>query len=256
MRNEMPIGFFDSGLGGIGVLAHAVKALPNEHFIYFGDSANAPYGTKSAEEVRALTLDAVSRMAMEGIKALVVACNTASGAAAAKLRETYNFPIIALEPALKVAEENHQSGIIPVLATPLTLASAQYAKLQEKFGSHAAPLPCPGLMEFIEREEMDSDALHRYLAKLFKPFEGMEIDSVVLGCTHYLFIRGAIKKNLPEATRVVDSNEGVIRQLQRKLEENGLLRSSASPGSLTIRSSSGLEKETQMWRMLRLISSG
>jgi glutamate racemase len=255
MRNEMPIGFFDSGLGGIGLLAHSVKALPNERFIYYGDSANAPYGTKSAEKVRSLTMDAASLMVNEGIKALVVACNTASGAAAAKLREIYDFPIIALEPALKVAEEHHLSGIIPVLATPLTLASVQYAKLHEKYGTHAVSLPCPGLMEFVEREELDSNDLYRYLKELFKPFEGSEIDAVVLGCTHYLFIRGAIQKSLPESVRIIDSNEGVTRQLQRKLEEYGLLRSDAATGGISIHSSGGPEKENQMLRMLRLISS-
>jgi glutamate racemase len=110
-------------------------------------------------------------------------------------------------------------------------------------------------MEFVEREELDSNDLYRYLKELFKPFEGSEIDAVVLGCTHYLFIRGAIQKSLPESVRIIDSNEGVTRQLQRKLEEYGLLRSDAATGGISIHSSGGPEKENQMLRMLRLISS-
>ncbi len=252
MRGEPAIGFFDSGLGGISVLAAAMKALPNERFLYYGDSANAPYGTKTAEDVSRLTSRAVREMAEEGIKALVIACNTASGAAAAGLRERYAMPIIALEPALKLAHETHAHGAILVMATPLTFENENYRRLFTHYGSHAVSLPCPGLMEFVEREELDSPELDRYLEELLRPFMGEDIDAVVLGCTHYLFLRNPLARHLPEGTRILDGNDGVVRQLQKKLAENGLTAPYGAKGGVTLRSSGGQKKAEQMERMLTL----
>ena len=251
MGKEQAIGFFDSGLGGISVLAAAVKELPHERYYYLGDSANAPYGTKSDAEVLRLTTAGVERLIDQGIKALVIACNTASGIAAESLRQKYHFPIIALEPALKVAAQARESGVILVLATPLALNSRKYQNLYDQYGEHSVSLPCPGLMDFVEREELDSPALDRYLDGLFSPFIGQDIDSAVLGCTHYLFLRDAITRHLPRKTKIIDSNQGVVRQLKNKLIIDGLLVDAHESGEVTFLSTGGPEKILQMERMLQ-----
>ena len=248
------IGFFDSGLGGISVLADAVKALPREDFLYLGDSANAPYGVKAPDEVLRLVRNAAGGLARMGVKALVIACNTASSVAASALRGEYAFPIIALEPALKPAAESGGTGAILVMATPLTLSSKSYRRLHARYGERAVPLPCPGLMEFVEREELDSPGLHEYLDNLLSPFSGQQVDAAVLGCTHYLFLREAIRSHLPRGTRLMDSNAGVVRQLIRRLEGENLLTQSPGPGKVEIVSTGGRDKAEQMERMLRRYS--
>lgn len=255
MKNAQPIGFFDSGLGGLSVLAYVRHHLPEERFLYLGDSANAPYGTKSDAEVLELTKNAVARLVDLGIKALVVACNTATGIAINELRARYDFPIIGLEPALKAADDTHKDGLILVLATPLTLASAKYATLYEKYGRHARSLPCPGLMDFVEAEDLDSQALHSYLADLLKPYKNEKIDSAVLGCTHYVFLRHAVARHLPAGTRLLDSNEGVTRQLIRKLDEYRLRSEGGEKGTLRFLSTGGTEKTEQMLRMMTKVQS-
>lgn len=252
MNQNNAIGFFDSGIGGISVLADAIRALPYENFIYLGDHKNAPLGTKTDMEVRSLTREAVDLLRREGIKALVIACNTATAAAVADLRQTYAFPIIGLEPALKLAEMHRHKGIILVMATPLTLSSNKYALLYQQFGRHAISLPCPGLMDFVEREDFDSPALHQYLQDLFAPFDEQVIDSVVLGCTHYLFLKDAIKKSLPDGIRLVDSNQGVVQQLIRRLRAENLISSLRQQGQVRLISTGGSQKEDQMHRMLEL----
>ncbi|MDI9520858.1 MAG: glutamate racemase [Bacillota bacterium] len=255
MKSAQPIGFFDSGLGGLSMLAYARHHLPNEHFLYLGDSANAPYGIKSDTEVLELTKSAVAQLVDLGIKALVVACNTATGIAINALRAQYDFPIIGLEPALKYANDTHKDGLILVLATPLTLESAKYAALYEKHGQRARSLPCPGLMDFVENEDLDSQELHHYLNDLFEPYQNIKIDSVVLGCTHYVFLRHAMAQHLPAGTRLLDSNEGVTRQLIRKLDEFNLRSDSTEKGGLSLLSTAGAEKAEQMHRMIKKVQS-
>lgn len=250
MDKTQAIGFFDSGLGGLSVLSAAIKQLPRERFIYLGDNANAPYGTKSDSEVRRLTLSAVKSLASHGIKGLVIACNTATGAAVEDLRAQYDFPVIGLEPALKPAAQDRRNGIILVMATPLTLGSDKFGLLFQRYGEHAVKLPCPGLMDFVERGEFSSPALSAYLEALFLPYRAETIDSVVLGCTHYLFIRQAIKAHLPEETRVFDSNDGVIRHLIRRLSEHRLLAGPDQTGSVELYSTGGDVKTAQMKAML------
>ena len=222
-QQERPIGVFDSGVGGIGTLAALTKELPAERFIYYGDMANAPYGTKSTEQVQALVRDVVSRLEAEQIKALVIACNTATGAAAAMLRAEKSYPVIGMEPALKPAEEHWQGGQILVMATPLTLRQEKFFSLMERFGAHAVPLPCPGLMELVERE--DEEGARQYLTDLFSGWQLDRIDAVVLGCTHYVFLRPMIREMLPERILITDGNAGTARQLRRVLAEKHLLSS-------------------------------
>ncbi len=240
------VGVFDSGAGGLSVLAEMVKTLPCEDFLFYGDQKNAPYGTKSPEEVRRLAEEAAEKLTGLGAKALVIACNTATARAAASLREKYDFPIIGMEPAIKPASLLRHGGIVLAMATPSTLASEKYAVLSEKYGEGVVPLPCPGLMEFVERGMLRGEEVEGYLHRLFAPFSGEQVDAVVLGCTHYVFLHDAIRACFPPETAIVDGNAGTARQLKRRLEETGLLRRSGAPGRVTILSSLGKEGEERL----------
>lgn len=230
MQKNAPIGIFDSGSGGISVLRTALRMLPNERFLYFGDTANAPYGTKTEEEVIALAKNVAERLLDEGCKALVIACNTATCAAAATLRAMYpDLIIIGMEPALKLAHDLRPEGDILVLATPVSLSSNKYRLLYTAYGEHAHSLPCPGLMDFVERGDIDSDELKAYLKDKLSPFlqNGNIPAAVVLGCTHYVFLKETIRSLLPEETLVLDGNEGTVRQLGRRLMQQELLADAA-----------------------------
>lgn len=190
-----PIGVFDSGLGGISVLRACVRLLPQENFLFFGDSANAPYGEKSLDQVRALTLSAVDRLLEQGVKGIVVACNTATSAAIGLLRQLHpGLPIIGIEPAVKPAALAAGSSSVIVMATPLTIREDKYQKLAAAFCGHAnvISLPCKGLAEMVERGIFDGPVLDAYLQDLLLPFRYCNIDYIVLGCTHYPFVRKAI----------------------------------------------------------------
>ena len=239
MEKDSPIGIFDSGAGGVSVLLTAVRLLPCESYVYFGDSANAPYGTKTKEEVLALSRAVVERLIAMDVKAIVIACNTATADAANELRRLYPLPIIGMEPALKPAASIRREGQVLVLATPGTLGSEKYARLYEKYGTHAVSLPCPGLMEFVERGEMDSSALHAYLDRLFSPFQADKVDAVVLGCTHYVFLRRAVAAHFSPSTTIIDGNEGTVRQLESVLKRRSLSAEGDGKGTVALLSSGG-----------------
>ncbi|MBQ9264759.1 MAG: glutamate racemase [Clostridia bacterium] len=246
-----PIGMFDSGVGGISVLREALTQLPCERFIFYGDTANAPYGTKAREEVLSLSRYIVEMLIKQDCKAIVIACNTATSAAAATLRSQYpDLPIIGMEPALKPAHQLHQDGIVLSLATPGTIAGEKYAHLYALYGQGVVSLPCPGLMEFAERGELTGEPLRAYLARLFAPYADRKVEAVVLGCTHYVFLKQAIAAFFP-GVPLIDGNEGTVRQLRRRLEEVDLL-SDTKPQSdtrLTLMSSGG-EKAVETMRLL------
>lgn len=221
--NFRPIGVFDSGLGGVSVLRNMHALLPNEDFIYFGDDKNAPYGTKTEEEILRLALEDVSFLLEKNVKAIVIACNTATSAAAKHLRETLSIPVIGMEPALKPASLNRKNGVIGVMATPATLKQKKFKLLYEKYGEHAMPIPCPGLMEFAEKGILDGEEIDSFLKDLLNTYlEKYPLESLVLGCTHYVFLKGAIQKAVPGIT-LYDGNEGTARQLKRVLSERGWL---------------------------------
>ena len=217
-----PVGVFDSGVGGISTLKEAVRLLPAEHFIYFGDTANAPYGTKSTDEVMKCVRNVVNRLLAENIKALMIACNTATSVAAATLRNELTIPVIGIEPALKPASLVRKDGNILVMATPVTLALPKFRNLMAQYGDGAIPVPCPGLMELVEKREPES--CRAYLEKLFERYDPEKTDAVVLGCTHYVFLRKMLEKMLPSRITITDGNEGTARQLQRVLDRSGLER--------------------------------
>lgn len=224
-KNNSPIGFFDTGVGGISVLKTAIKLMPNENFIYFGDSKNAPYGTKSIDEVRELTLKSAEFLAAKNVKAIVIACNTATSVAINDLRKIYDMPIIGVEPALKPAVELKREGKVIIMATTVTLSETKFNNLVNKCGKEAEiePLPCPGLVEFIENGDLNSSELKSFLKDKFNKFKGHKLSSIVLGCTHYPFVKDVIKEIVGSDVPIIDGSLGTTNELKRKLEEKDLL---------------------------------
>ena len=223
-RNDY-IAVFDSGVGGISVLRHLVKELPQERFLYFGDSANAPYGTRSTEEIRALTFAAAEKLLSRNVKALVLACNTATAAAAKALRLQYpQTIIIGIEPALKPAAERFPDGTVAILATPATLREGKLERLIARHGGqcHVERIPAPGLVELVEQGNADSPETEALLRSLLAPWAG-KLDGIVLGCTHYPFVAETIARILP-GTEIFDGGGGTARNTRRRLGEAGLLR--------------------------------
>lgn len=220
---ESPIGVFDSGLGGISVLAELISCLPKEKYIYFGDSINAPYGIRSTEEIKLLTLKAVNYLMKYNIKALVIACNTATSAAINELRDSFEIPIIGMEPALKPAIERYRSKNIIVMATPVTLREQKFNNLIQQFNkpSNIIKLPCPGLVELIEASGGQSEDISLYLKNIFAEIDFSQVGSIVLGCTHYIFIKNSITKIIGRDIELIDGNKGTSKQLCRLLKETG-----------------------------------
>lgn len=218
------IAVFDSGVGGISVLRELTKLMPEEKYLYFGDSANAPYGARSTAEVRGLTMAAAEMLMGRGIKALVVACNTATAAAINDLRRTYpDTIIIGIEPALKVAADRFPGGNIGVMATPVTLREEKFAHQLQRFpGVTVELIPVPALVELVEAGKWDGPEVEALLRPALEPYAG-RLDAVVLGCTHYPFAAKTISKILGEKTAVLDGGEGTARETRRRLMEAGLL---------------------------------
>ncbi len=242
-----PIGVFDSGVGGISALQAMIRLLPREHFIYFGDTANAPYGTKKTEEVIACVRNVTDRLLARHIKALVIACNTATGAAAYTLRRELTIPVIGMEPALKPASELRKNGDILVLATPLTLHQEKFNRLMEKYGEGALRVPCTGLMELVEQENWK--AAQAYLEEVFALYDLKRVDAVVLGCTHYVFLKDMIRRMLPERIAITEGSEGTARQLKRVLGRSRLLREEGE-GTVELQTSGAPEDIERMRRLL------
>jgi glutamate racemase len=232
------IAVFDSGVGGISVLRELVKQMPEENYLYFGDSANAPYGDRTTQQVRTLTLQAVEELLTRGVKALVVACNTATSAAIHILRQTYpDLIVVGIEPALKLAADRFPGGRIGVMATRVTLREEKFAHQAERFPQVRIDLiPAPGLVEMIEAGHTDGPQVKALLHRILDPYVG-NLDALVLGCTHYPFVEEAIQNILGAQTVLLDGGEGTARQTRRCLEAAGLRNE--GPGSIQIVNSSG-----------------
>jgi glutamate racemase len=219
-----PVGVFDSGFGGVTVLASAVRLLPEEDFIYLGDNLHAPYGDRSPDEVLSLTRQAAEGLIGLGCKALLIACNTATSAAAAALRSELALPIVGMEPALKPASLLPGDGAVLVMATAMTLRLPKFQSLMERYGRDATPVPCPGLVELVEAGETDGPRVRRKLRELLSPYLSRPVKAVVLGCTHYVFLKPALRACLPAHVALVDGNEGAARQLASRLGQKDLLK--------------------------------
>jgi len=229
--NNIPVGVFDSGIGGITVLSNIIKSLPGQKFIYFGDTENAPYGIKDSETILRYTINAADFLVQKGIKALVVACNTATSAAINHLRESINIPVIGMEPALKLAVDKGSGGAIAVMATSLTIKERKFNLLMKNFSSkvEVVPIACSGLVEIIEEGEWEGARIHDYLMKKFSDKDIEKITDVVLGCTHYIFIKRSVEEFFDNRVNVLDGNEGTAKQLKRILVAHGLYQEEPMP---------------------------
>lgn len=240
--SSLPIGFIDSGLGGISVLREAIKIMPSENFIYYGDSANAPYGTKPREEIRALTFRVVDILLARGVKGIAVACNTATGAAVRDLRGIYpDLPIVGIEPAIKPAVEQSHGGRILVLATPMTISQDKFRNLLARYNDNSKiiAVPCKGLMEFVEQGILEGEILDRYFDEHLLPYINEETESIVLGCTHYPFLRHHLNGYLKGRNiALIDGSLGTAKELKRRLGDRNLLLPAGEPGKVEILNSS------------------
>ncbi|MBN2059689.1 MAG: glutamate racemase [Deltaproteobacteria bacterium] len=225
MPFKKPIGVFDSGVGGLSVLKSIREELPFEDLIYIADSGYAPYGDIAPSIVEKRSMDITGFFVTKGVKAVVVACNTATAAAAPKLRSKYSIPIIAIEPAVKPAVNITKSGIVGVLATANTLKSESFLNLLHRFENVAEIInqPCPGLVEKVEKAEFDTKETRALLERFILPIIGRGADTLVLGCTHYFFLGPLIKEIAGEGITIIDTCAAVSRQLKRRLGEEGLL---------------------------------
>ncbi|MDO4537347.1 MAG: glutamate racemase [Coriobacteriales bacterium] len=218
------VGVFDSGVGGISILRALVSELPQENFVFFGDSAHNPYGEKTTEQVYELSRSIVERLLSAGCKAIVIACNTATSAAANRLRERWpEVPIIGVEPALKPAVLARKGGRVLVMATPLTVRLDKFQHLLDEWGSEAEVIsvPCEGLAARVEQADLEAPDVRELIESLVGSYAG-KVDEVVLGCTHYPFVCEQIRQVLGDVT-FFDSAGGTARQLRRRLEECDLL---------------------------------
>lgn len=234
---NLPIGIMDSGMGGLSVLREAVRLMPQEDFIYYGDSAHAPYGVRPVEEIRRLTEECVRYFLDRGVKEIVLACNTATSASAAYLREKYSdLPIIGIEPAMKPAVLKHPGGNVLITGTEVTLREQKFRN-QLRFYEGKAQIyvqPLGGIVEFVEQGRADSPELATYLEEVLSPWADLGLDALVLGCTHFPFAKEQIRRVVGSRTELFDGAEGTVREAMRQLERRGLLREADRQGSVEI----------------------
>lgn len=224
--SDAPVAVFDSGVGGLSVLSEIHTLLPNESLLYLADCGHIPYGEKSPEYIveRCLTIAGFFRE--QGAKALVVACNTATAAGVAHIREHYpDWPIVGMEPAVKPAAEATRNGVVGVLATTGTLQSARFAALLDRFANDVRVVtqPCPGLVELIEKGDLHSPQIRQLLTRYVEPLLAERCDTIILGCTHYPFLKPLLREMIPETVVLIDTGAAVARQLQRLLSRSSLL---------------------------------
>jgi len=231
--SDAPIGVFDSGVGGLSVLREIRSLLPSEELLYVADSGAAPYGDRSEAFIRDRVGAIADFLVGMGAKMLVVACNTATAVAVELLRSRLAVPVVAMEPAVKPAVTLSRSGIIGVLATSRTLASERFARLAELFGDGVEIIlqPCPGFVEQVERGDTDSAETYSLVKQHVSPLIEKGADTLVLGCTHYPFLLDVIKEVAGPGVTVLDASLPVARQVQRRLQQEGLLSRRQSPGT-------------------------
>ncbi len=252
-KKQLPIAVIDSGVGGISVLRELVKIMPRENYVYFGDSKNAPYGSKERSDVLEITRNNLKMLQEKGIKALVVACNTATSAAVRILREENpDLVIVGIEPAIKPPAVTLENPRVLVMATPLTLKEEKFQKLVDRYSDRAEiiPLACHRLAELVECGNIDSPELDDYIASLLEPYRNQNIDALVLGCTHYPHVRETIERHISPEVKIFDGGEGTARETRRRLEAAGLLCPEEQVGVIEIYNSSNDEKMIELSRRL------
>lgn len=242
----MKIGFFDSGIGGITVLHEALRLLPNEDYIYYADSLNAPYGIKPKDEIKKYIFDAVDFLISQEVKAIVIACNTATSVAIEDLRATYDIPILGMEPAVKPAVEKNANleKRVLVTATPLTIKEEKLKNLIDKVDNDGIVdlLPLPMLVEFAEHFEFNEDIVLPYLRDQLSSFNLENYGTLVLGCTHFPLYKDMFRKILPKNIDIIDGAIGTVRNLKRILENSNILGDGS--GEITFFNSGELVKDS------------
>jgi len=225
-ERSAPVGVMDSGVGGLSVLAEIQRLLPNESLLYVADCGHVPYGEKSPDYIRQRCRRIAEFFRAQGAKAMVLACNTATVAAVADLRELYpDWPLVGMEPAVKPAAAATRVGVVGVLATTGTLQSAKFAALLDRFANDVRVVtqPCPGLVELIETGDLSSPQLRQLLIAYVQPLLAAGCDTLILGCTHYPFLRPLLAEMVPSDVAIIDTGAAVARQLQRLLAARDLL---------------------------------
>ena len=256
-----PVGVFDSGVGGVSVLLEIQRALPAEDLIYVADSAHAPYGDKPVEDIQQRAFHIVDALLEQPVKAIVVACNTATGVAVEALRARWSLPVVAIEPAVKPAAAATRTGIVGVLATRQTIASPRFARLADTWANGARILaqPCPGLVEQIERGELTTAKTRDLVASCVLPLVEQGADTLVLGCTHYPFVEPIIASIAGPGVAIINPAAAVARELRRRLTEAALLAPATRPGTTSFRTSGSPEQLAAMLATLgienRLVSA-
>lgn len=228
-----PIGVFDSGVGGLSVLRGLRARLPYEDLLYVADSGHVPYGDKAQAYVQQRAHVITTFLVAQGVKAVVIACNTATAAAAAYLRSLFSVPIVAIEPAVKPAAAATRRGVVGVMATESTVQSAAFARLQEHFGSEIQIVAqgCPGLAERVEAGDLDGAATRALVQTYTAPLMAAGADIIVLGCTHYPFLSRAIQEAVGPDVLLVESGAAVARRLAAVLDERGLRTPNLASGA-------------------------
>ena len=224
MKNK-PIGIFDSGIGGLTVLKKIIEILPNEKYIYYADTDNVPYGTKMKEEVKEYIKEAIEFLISKDVKAIVIACNTATSIAVKELRQMYSIPIIGIEPAAKPAVENRGEKRVLIMATPRTIQEEKLRYLIRKLEAekYVDLVAMPKLVEFAEQGDFESDKVKEYIEKQLEEYKLEEYSKLVLGCTHFPFFKNTLSKIFPKDTQIIDGSLGVANRLKCVLEENDLI---------------------------------
>ncbi len=228
-----PIGMFDSGVGGLAVLAAVHRLLPGEDILYYADTAHFPYGQRSQDEVRARAEAITRELRAKGVKLVVVACNTATSAAIAHLRETFAVPFVGTEPALKPAAERTETGSVALLTTPGTARGEKLARLIDRHGRdvRVTVIEAPGLADAVESGDLDTPDSITLVQRYADATRAAGADVLALGCTHYAFLRAAFERALGEDATVIEPSEAIARQVAKLLDEGDLRDQRASGGT-------------------------
>lgn len=223
--NNNPIGIFDSGIGGLTVLKKIIQVLPNEKYIYYADIDNVPYGTKPKEDVKKYIKDAIDFFISKNVKAIVIACNTATSIAIKEIRQMYTIPIVGIEPAAKPAVENRGEKRVLIMATPTTIKEEKLKYLLRRLEAeeYVDLVPMPKLVEFAENGDFTSKEVEQYIVDQLKNHNLKEYSELVLGCTHFPFFKEILSKIFPKDTQIIDGSLGVANRLKDILQKEEIL---------------------------------
>ncbi len=248
------IGVFDSGMGGISVLHTLHTLFPHENFLYYGDNANAPYGVRPLEEIQDLTDKATNVLVQRGVKAIVIACNTATSAYGDILKEKVDIPVIGMEPAIKQAQDYRNGGNIIALATKATLSLPRFQKSMESYGEGVIPVIGQGWVEVVESGQSGTETADRVVAQTVAEYRDKPVNSVVLGCTHYPFLTASVKKCFPQA-HIIDGRLIAAENLRKALEEKNLFTTNDAPGTIEYQTSGGEDTIRLMHSLMAYLDS-